>query len=681
MLPCSQALSRLALYVFCCLPLPLAAADLNIANDIQSYNRLEDATVTLSGKAELHIDDAENPIPNCVINLTSPDAWFFMDSIQPSAVASSYLQQVQVNNAPAELDKNCRVVQFGNGTVVIPQGPEFPAMTVYEGAVFNGASQALQSYTKYNGKELGRFNDKISSFRLKRGYMATIAENPDGSGSSKNYIAADGDLEISVLPEDLENKVSFVRIFPWRWVTKKGACDVDPNTLNAGWFYNWNINANSSLDREYVAIKQQRWWPGLDQDWKARGVNHLSGYNEPNNHVEDAYKSLDNGSTDTAVRAWPELLSTGLRVGAPAVTDGGYGWLVDFMNKARDAGHRIDYVPVHYYRSFWKKDDPAGAANQLYRFLKSIHDATGRPVWVTEFNNGANWTDNNHDPNVEQNRKAVQAMIQMMDKTPWIERYSIYSRVEWFRQTQYDDGKLTPMGQMYRDHISPMAYRQIVPDANRGPDARFSFNGDFQNLLGNGNDIMAVGVPKFADGISGLAVSLDGSHDYLQLSSSIGDSENFTFTGWVKWNGGPQWQRIFDFGWDDDHTPTRGRYMFLTPDSGNGIKFAITSKGHDNEQKLSYPQPLPTDQWIHLAVTINGDVGKLFINGNLVDTNRDMKVNPIDIRTAYNYLGKSQFAIDPLFNGQLDNVEILSKALTDREIKARAIHTHHQEIK
>src|SRR5690606_8465241 len=136
---------------------------------------------------------------------------------------------------------------------------------------------------------------------------------------------------------------------------------------NAKWHYNWNISANSTADREYAAIRQQPYWPGLDQDWKARGINHLLGFNEPNNPVEDAYKNLTpQGSVSDAVARWPDLLATGLRVGAPAVTDGGYGWIADFINQANAAGVRVDYVPVHYYRSYANKNDPAGAAAQMY---------------------------------------------------------------------------------------------------------------------------------------------------------------------------------------------------------------------------------------------------------------------------------------------------------------------------
>jgi hypothetical protein len=659
-----RRLWRLAVVVACAMPLIASAQTLSVNNDVQTFPTLTNTAVTVSGKAELRITGTGDPIAGCTVNLTSPDAWFFMTNIVPSTVASTFLSRVRVDGAAAVVDSNVRVVQHGQGAVVIPHSASFAPLTVYEGKSFSGVAKALKSYTAYGPAELGTLNDRISSFKLKRGYTATIAQHAGANGISRNYVAADGDLEVGVLPGDLNDSVSFVRVFPWRWVSKKGSCDVDPVALKANWNYNWSISSNSTRDREYVAIKQQRWWPSLDQDWRARGINHLLGFNEPNNPVEDAYTSLDNGSTTTAVAAWPDLLSTGLRVGAPAVTDGGYNWLVDFMNKAEAAGMRVDYVPVHYYRSYWNKSDPAGAANQLYSFLKSIYDATQRPIWLTEFNNGANWTDNAHDPDTTQNRNAIEAMINMMDSTPWIERYSIYSRVEWFRQTHYDDGSITPMGQMYRDHVAPIGYVQEVPGSGISAAAHYTFDGELRDGLANGNDGMAVGAPVFSAGKYGQAISLDGATDYVQLPAQLGDSTDFTFVGWVNWSGGGNWQRIFDFG-----AGGTDNYMVLTPKSGsNTLRFIIRKDGVEQSLETSV---LPVGAWTHVAVTLTGSTAKIFVNGALRATNTSFTFNPVDLNTKYNYLGKSQWP-DPLFNGKLDDVRFLTTALSDAQIAAIA---------
>ncbi|WP_367873621.1 LamG-like jellyroll fold domain-containing protein [Luteolibacter sp. Populi] len=660
---------RALLHVLCLLVLSslmAAGQTINLNNDVYRTGALTAGSVaTLTGKSELHINDAGDPIPGCMIHLNSADSWVFFHGVTPATTVSTLLSRVRVNGSVAVADTNVRVVQHIAGAVVIPQPSSFQPLEIFTGSHLSGMSRKLGPYAAYDSATLGSFGNNIRSFILKRGYTATFAQNDNGSGISQNYVAQDGDLEVSLLPAALDRSISFIRIFPWRWTGKKGSCDIDPAALNADWNYNWSISSNSTRDWEYVAIKQQPYWPGLGENWKARGVNHLSGFNEPDNPVEDAYKNLSpQGSTVDAVAKWPDLLSTGLRVGAPAVTDGGYNWIVDFMNKANAAGVRVDYVPVHYYRSYANKTDPAGAANQLYNFLKGIHDATQRPIWVTEFNNGANWTDNAHDPDVTQNRNAIEAMANMMDSTPWIERYAVYSRVEWFRQTHYEDGGITPMGVMYRDHVAPMAHQQVVPNSGSSPASDYLFEGNLRDSR-SGNNPLVHGSPTLSAGKHGSALSLDGTDDYLELPSRMGDSTDFSFAGWVKWGGGANWQRIFDFG-----TGTNA-FLFLSPKVGsNVLRFTIKNGG--GEQQLNHNAALPVNVWTHVAVTLTGTTGKLFVNGALVATNSAMDINPDAIGTNSNFIGESQFAADPLFKGQLDDLRFFTTALGDAQVAALA---------
>ncbi|MCP5534005.1 MAG: hypothetical protein H7A48_12610 [Akkermansiaceae bacterium] len=638
-----------------------SAHALTLNNESATYSTLPGTAVTMSGHSELHITGAADPISGSTINLTSEDSWVFFHhpTVVPSYTRTTLLPRILVNGVAANSATNVVIANYDNGSVVIPHPSGFKPLTVYTGTHFTGLSWQPDKLTIWNN--IGSFNDKIRSFTLKRGYMATFASEPNGTGTSKVYIAQDSDLEVGLMPTGLDESISFVRVLPWQWTTKKGTCDTNPVELNARWHYNWNIWQPSQPENyEYVAIKQQPWWPGLDtgyMNWLE--VTHLSGYNEPNNPVEDAYKNLSpQGSVDDAVARLPELLGTGLRVGAPAVTDGGYSWIVDFVNKAKAAGHRIDYVPVHYYRSQWN-NDPAGAASQLYNFLASIHNATGLPVWVTEFNNGANWTDNAHDPTVTQNRDCIEAMINMMDGQDWIERYSVYSAVEWFRQIYYDGGGFTPMGQMYKDHVSPIAYQQEVPNSGAAAAAKFFFEGDFRDDSGNGNNPLVYGTPKIQSGTpSGDALFLDGSDDYLRLPPKIAAAGDFTFAAWVKWDGGGNWQRIFDFG-----TGT-SNYVFLTPNSGGNLRFTIRNNG--TEQQLN-TSPLATGAWTHVAATLSGNTGTLYVNGAVKDT-QSITINPDAIAATKCYLGKSQFAHDPLFDGLIDNVYFLNQALSPGDI-------------
>ena len=645
----------LALVYF--LPVLAAGQTLTINNDVQTYATLTNTAVTMTGKAELRITGTGDPIAGCTINLNSPDAWFFMTNIVPSAVSSTFLGRVLVNGAAAVIDSNVRVVQYGMGAVVIPHAPTFTPLEVFDGKYFTGPSKQLHLYTGYNDLLLGTMKMAIGSFKLKRGYMATFATNENGTGTSRCYVAQEGDLEVGLLPSALDNSIRFVRIFPWRWAGKKGIAGNIGGPLKVLWWYNWNLDQNSPLDSEYVAIRQTRSWPGLGQDWKARGINHLLGYNEPDQSAQA------NLTVAEAIASWPDLLATGLRVGAPAVSDGGLSWLYSFIDAADAAGLRVDFVPVHYYRSYSNPANASGAASQLYNFVKAIYDRTGRPVWLTEFNNGANWT-SDPDPTAAQQAATVAAMIDMLDNAPFVERYAIYNWVEDVRRVEWDDGSLTAAGVNYRDNASPIFHVQEMADAGTGTSARYPFDGDAHDAWGNGQDAMLVGAPTFTAGKYGQAIVLDGSTDYLQLSPRLADNTDFTFAGWVKWGGGGSWQRVFDFGADTSH------YLFVSPKtSGGNLRFAINTGS--GEQQLS-AAALTAGVWTHVAVTISGDTGKLFVNGALVATNTAMTYNPVDVGTKFNFIGKSQVAADPLFNGQLDDLRFISSALSDAQIAAIA---------
>ena len=649
---------RLVSVLFAGLLLPLAALaqTLAISSGVQTYATLSNTTVTMTGKSELRLTDSAAPLSGCTVNLNSADAWLLFANVKPSVVASTYLSQIKVNGAAAVSGTNVRIVQYALGAIVLPHAPSFQPLQTFTGPNFTGSSLAYTQYTYYNSaSSLGTQNRAISSFKLKRGYMATFSTQTNGSGPSRCYVAQDGDLEVGVLPAELNNAVCFVRVLPWRWVSKKGASDISPTTLDASWFYNWNNDGNnvqSTLDYEFVPIRQQRWWPAYPTNKPES--NHLLGFNEPDNSVEDAYTSLNNGSVDTAIAVWPELLATGLRVGSPAVTDGGESWLYDFIDKADANNLRVDYVAIHFYRCGY-------TATQLYNWLYNIHVRTGRPIWLTEFNNGANWT-SCADPTYAENATRISEFIDMMDNTPWIERYSVYSAVEYMRQMTYDTGGLTPAGTNYKANASPTGYAQAVPPTGGRGVAQLKFDGDTLDSSGFGQNALAAGRPAYVTGQRGQAAVFDGSSTWLQLPEQVANGTAFSFAAWVYWNGGANWQRLFDFGIDTTH------YMFLTPGSGSGtLRFAIRNGG--SEQIVQTASALPSGQWTHVAVTLSGGTVRLYQNGVQVATGT-VSVTPAQLGATLNYLGKSQFTADPLFSGRLDEVRIADYALSAAQVAA-----------
>ena len=578
-------------------------------------------------------------------------------------MASSYLGQVKVNGANAVADSNCRVAQYGqSGAVVIPQASSFQPLTVFTGAEFAGAATACSQWTYYTGSAISN----ISSFKLKRGYVAVFAQSADGKNWSKCYVAQDGDLEIGVLPATLDKQVQFIYVTPWRWVSKKGIAGNPPYSwLNVNWWYDWNIDSSSSRDLEYVAIRQQPYWPSLSQNWQSLGINTVLGYNEPDNSSQDAYNNLTPvGSVTNAVSRSPDQLATGLRIGSPATTDGGRsGWLYPFVQQADAAGYRVDFVAIHYYWG-WNASDPSGAANQMYNFLLDIWNNTHRPIWITEWNNGANWTDSAYaPPTYAQQQACIAAMTQMLETTPFVERYALYNWVEDTRSLVTSSNTVTPAGVTYSDLISNLGYSQIVPDNGTRGIAEFLFATNLWDSSGYYNNGVAVGAPIYTTGHNSQAqaIVLDGANSYVQLPSNIAKGSGFTFAAWVYWTGGANWQRIFDFGNDTSH------YLFLTPSSGSStLRFAINNGS--GEQIVERSGALASGSWQHVVITLNGSNAVLYLNGAQVASSTSFSIAPSAFSPIKNYLGKSQFSADPLFSGKLDDVEIADYALTAAQI-------------
>lgn len=632
-----------------------------LTNGATVLTALANTTVTLSNRCELRLTDSAAPLSGCIVNLNAVDTSLVLTSVKPSTVVATYLSQIRISGAIAVADSNCRVVQYGNGTIILPHASSFQPLQVFTGPYFTGASNRLSAYVYYKGAALGVMNANVSSFKLKRGYMATFAEFEAGNGQSRNYVAADGDVEISVLPGALDNRIQFIYVTAWRWTTKKGIAGNIESGLNLGWKYNWNIDQTSTRDLQYTPIRQSRWWPGLGQNWQAMGADNLLGYNEPDRPDQA------NMAVGDAIYSWPDLLGTGLRLGAPAVSDGGRsGWLYPFMEQADAAGLRVDFVPIHYYWCASPVSDPAAAANQFYNFLKATYDTVKRPLWITEWNNGANWTGCG-DPSFAQQQAAINAMIEMLDNTPFVERYAPYNWVEDVRRLKWDDGSLTSAGTTYRDNVSPIGYIQSLPSNGTRSFAQLRFEDDLRDTSSYANNAVGAGSPAFTNGVLGKAIVFDGQTTVLTMPQNIATGSSFTFAAWIYWDGGANWQRIFDFGNSTTH------YMFLTPRTTSGtMRFAIRNGGAEQFIEAATPA---ANEWHHVAVTLGTGTARLFLDGAIVASATGWSASPASFSPRMNFLGESQFTADPLFRGKMDEVLITDYAIGSAQMLALVSNT------
>jgi hypothetical protein len=303
-----------------------------------------------------------------------------------------------------------------------------------------GLFQASQDVYRYWAEE-----DLISSFLLKKGYQVVMSEHAAGQGASKVYIATEEDIAVN-LPPELNKKVSFMRVIPWRWIAKKGWDGNAVKTMIVGgyWNYEWEPTGSSSLDREFVPMikgrrqnKESRW-----EEVRVRsGQTHFLGFNEP--------MSTNQGdlTVDEAIALWPKAQKLGLRLGSPARTDGANGdnWLKEFMQKAKANGYRVDFVCVHNYNQ-------TGAAG-LKNWLEAEYNKYKLPIWLTEFHRA--------DGTSNQTRIYLNEVLPMLENLPFLERYAYFN---FSGETGIfgPDGDVNALGEIYRDIKSTPAY--IAPD-------------------------------------------------------------------------------------------------------------------------------------------------------------------------------------------------------------------------
>ena len=640
------------------LPLALSAQTLTITNRVQIFVALTNTTVTMSGRCELRLTTTNSPLPGSTVNLTSADAWIFFPSIRPSVVSANYLSLVKVNGATAVAGSNCRLEEFVMGTVIVPHAPSITPLQVFSGPNFLGSATSFGLYTFYTNTVLGGLRWNISSFHLKRGYSATFAQNADGTGASKVYVAQDSDLDVAVLPANLDHQCNFVRVIPWHWIGKKGwggGVDGNLTLVVALWNYDWGTGATSTANVEYIPMQ---WGGGYNTSINGKqGSSQVLGYNEPDQ------ANQANMSVATAVSYWPYLMQSGLRVGSPAVSDNsaagtGVSWLYSFMGVATNLGYRVDFVPVHSYRCNY-------TAAQLSNYLAGIYQTIGKPIWLTEYNFGADWCSPDNDTNQTVEATYISSYISMLESCPFVERYAIY---QWFgtNREMVVNGVLTPAGTNYLKQQSSMAYKQEIPSGGSRSIVQLQFETNTLDSSGYANNAFAIGAPGYTAGHTGQAVVFDGANTYLQLTPNIANSASFTFAAWIYWNGGAQWQRIFDFGNDTTH------YLFLTPNSGSGtLRFAINN---GSGEQIIETTALASGSWQHVAVTLSGSSAKLYVNGVLATSSSAFTIAPSNFNPQKNYLGKSQFP-DPLFNGNLDEVQIADTAFTAAQIAALMTNT------
>ncbi len=162
------------------------------------------------------------------------------------------------------------------------------------------------------------------------------------------------------------------------------------------------------------------------------------------------------------------------------------------------------------------------------------------------------------------------------------------------------------------------------------------------------------------------AVAFDGKSAGLKLPPGLFSGlDDVTVSMWAYANG-LHWDSCMFYAGNDGFS-----YMCLAPQSGRGgLRFAICAAGHNDGQSMEAPGPLPTRRWVHVAVTLRGGAGRLYLDGKEVARADDMLLSPRQVGDQVAFLGRNW--AHPSFNGRLQGLRIDAGALTAAEIAALA---------
>jgi hypothetical protein len=433
------------------------------AAELKASSTITQGVVTLDNESTLKISTTS--ISSLTqFNFLDAASWIYWDGTTPDNIGSTLDDQIKINGLETSIGSGYRVNQYyQKGSLIRPIDANYAVLTIFSETDFGGTQGELSELTIYKGAEIPNgMNNATRSFILKKGYQATFAVNENGTSKGKVYIASEEDMYIESLPEALLGNVSFIRVVPWNWVTKKGTGGFVVG-LDAGWFYSWSSNNSSRPNFEYVPMA---WGAGgaspasVQNVINMPNVSQFLGFNESDNCNGESGQFNNLCQPEVAVAYFEGLMASGLRIGSPAPRENGpTGWLREFNEIAKARDVRFDFVAVHWYD--WGSNpanspnaDPVQIFNRFKSYLENVYRIYQMPIWITEFNANPNRGN-------EIQEAFLQLALPYLEELEYIERYAYFQPDPRNSSNNVDpafyfdeNGDLTNIGELYLNHES-----------------------------------------------------------------------------------------------------------------------------------------------------------------------------------------------------------------------------------
>ena len=441
----------------------------NAANEKKEVGQVTDAVQLTTDVDYIITGTTPFATAGSVDIVNTEHAVLIFSNIRPSKVLTGFMDYIYINGEKAVDGENCQVKMYNKGTIIFPYAKNIAPLTCYTEQNFEG-----DVCTNYSEGHSGGFmktlntstlNNKIRSFKLKRGYMVTFAVGQGGWGYSRCFIADQEDLEVNTLPTILDKKISSYRIFKWFNARKAGIGDSNDrdaiSKMNLSWCYRmWPDpqGLNYLPDAEYIPHHYKESWPGAAELGSKDFSCHMKTNNEPGNPADEEPCSVDD-----ILANWQGLMRTGMRLLSPSSHDGSLWHLDQFIDSIDARGWRCDILDIHCY---WASGFDN---NNMVNF--SNNHGHGRPIWISEWIWGASWNKNGCFGNGVTDATILSqttSILNSLNNSAIVERYAYWNSES--KGKIYNNGNVTELGKAYGNTDDGMGYNakyEYIPKGTR----------------------------------------------------------------------------------------------------------------------------------------------------------------------------------------------------------------------
>lgn len=196
----------------------------------------------------------------------------------------------------------------------------------------------------------------------------------------------------------------------------------------------------------------------------------------------------------------------------------------------------------------------------------------------------------------------------------------------------------------------------------------------------DGKQQAASAMPWVEDDRRGKVLSLSGQNEYLQVTSEPLPLMKSTFTAWVNWEQQGDEEPVL-FSMSSRITADRLTLSLRHTDDERGIDGVYLHFYHVDGTLIEWfnpvsdgvAYPIPENEWHHLALTVDGQYFRLYIDGRLW-FEKMLIMGLVELRANRLYIGTTGEEGAPTLKAKLADVRLYDSAMTGEQV-VRAMET------